>query len=202
MSNSRRLNRQITRKPRTMTLEKLEVWLASLDPEAPGVSMIDGYLAALVVAPQFIPPQDWLPPILGDEIADALEGSIEATVRNTIFQRYNQIGATLSGGPKRYAPIFMRTDDGQVLPTDYANGFYLGMQHSIDDWKFFMADPEIGIAMMAILAHSTEMAGTDERMALANTEAAAALAESWRVVPEVVQMLHVTLAGSRNVEIR
>ena len=28
------------------------------------------------------------------------------------------------------------------------------------------------------------------------------LAESWKLVPEVVEMLHVTLAGSRNVEIR
>jgi len=28
------------------------------------------------------------------------------------------------------------------------------------------------------------------------------LAESWQVVPELVEMLHVTLAGSRNIEIR
>lgn len=144
MSNSRRLNRPATRKPRTMTLENLEVWLASQGPGAPGVSMIDGYLAALVVSPQFIAPQDWLLPILGREVADAPKASNKAAVRNTIFQRYNQIGSTLSGGPKRYGPIFMRTDDGEVLLEPFANGFYLGMRLSIDDWKLFMVDPEIG----------------------------------------------------------
>jgi len=33
------------------------------------------------------------------------------------------------------------------------------------------------------------------------TAAARILADSWRIVPEVIEMLHVTLAGSRNVKI-
>jgi uncharacterized protein len=189
-------------KVRIFTRQKLEDWLASIDPPAAGVSMIDGYLAALVVSPQFIPPEDWLKPILGDRVAGADEGTIEATVRNTLFQRYSEIGATLSGGAKRYAPIFMRTDESEVLLEDYANGFYFGMRLSIEDWKPFLADPEIGMAMVAILGHCTTMIPGDERMALINPMAAQALAESWRVVPEVIEMLHVTLAGARNIEIR
>jgi uncharacterized protein len=39
-------------------------------------------------------------------------------------------------------------------------------------------------------------------MAVVNPQAEQLLAESWKVVPEVVEMLHVTLGGSRNVEIR
>ena len=65
--------------------EQLEDWLDSLDPPAAGVSMIDGYLAALVVSPQFIPPEDWRPRIVSDRIVWALEGSVEATVRNALF---------------------------------------------------------------------------------------------------------------------
>ncbi len=190
------------RKVHTLTPQKLEDWLASLNPPAPGVSMIDGYLTALVVSPQFIPPEDWLKPILGDRLAWADEGTIEAAVRNTLFQRYSEIGATLSGGPRRYAPVYMRADDGEVLLEDYANGFYFGMRLSIDDWKPFMAEPEIGLAMIAILGHCTTMISHDERMALINPQGEQFLAESWKVVPEVVEMLHVTLAGSRNVEIR
>lgn len=190
------------KKIHTLTRPKLEDWLASLDPPAPGVSMIDGYLAALVVSPQFIPPDDWLKPILGDRVTWADEGTIEAAVRNTFFERYTEIGATLSGGPRRYAPVYMRTDDGEVLLEDYANGFYFGMRLSIDDWKPFMAQREIGLAMMAILGHCTTMISEDERMALTNRQGEELLAESWKVVPEVVEMLHVTLAGSRNVEIR
>ena len=203
MSNSPRLKRPgKARKVRTLTRLQLAEWLDSLDPPAAGISQIDGYLTALVVSPQFIPPEDWLRPILGDRVTWADEGTIEAAVRNTLFQRYNEIGATLSGGPRRYAPVFMRTDDGEVLIDDYADGFYFGMRLTIDDWKPFFSNPEIGIAMVAILGHCTTMITPDERLALMPPHAAQHLAESWRVVPEVVEMLHVTLAGSRNIEIR
>ena len=190
------------RKARTLTLEKLEEWQADRNPPAAGVSMIDGYLTALVVSPQFIPPEDWLGPIVGGEVAWAPDGSVEAAIRNTLFQRYSQIGSTLSGGPKRYAPIYMRTDEGEVLLEQFANGFYLGMRLSIDDWKPFISDPEVGTAMTAILGHCTTMISENERMGAINGQAAQVLAESWRIVPEVVEMLHVRLAGARNVKIR
>ena len=203
MSNSPRLKRPgKARKVRTLTRLQLAEWLDSLDPPAAGISQIDGYLTALVVSPQFIPPEDWLKPILGERVTWADEGTIEAAVRNTLFQRYNEIGSTLSGGPRRYAPVFMRTDDGEVLIDDYADGFYYGMRPSIDDWKPFISNREISMAMVAILGHCTTMIGDEERLALMSPQAAQHLAQSWRIVPEVVEMLHVTLAGSRNIEIR
>ncbi len=203
MSNSLHLKRAgRTRRPRTLTCQKLEDWLASLDPPAAGVSMIDGYLTALVVSPQFIPPENWLKPILGERVTWANEGTIEAAVRNTLFQRYSEIGATLSGGTRRYAPVFMRTDDGEVLIEDFADGFYFGMQLSIDDWKPFISRPEIGMAMVAILGHCTNMISQEERDAAISPEASDHLAQSWKVVPELVEMLHVEIAGARNIEIR
>jgi uncharacterized protein len=99
----------------TLTLEQLEDWLDALGPPAGGVSMIDGYLAALVVSPQFVSPEEWLWPIVGDRIAWTSDNSIEGAVRSTLFKRYNEISKTLSGGPMRYAPIYIRTDDGEVL---------------------------------------------------------------------------------------
>jgi len=184
------------------TLAQLEDWQARRTPPAPGVSMIDGYLTALVVAPRFLPPEDWLGPIVGGEVIWAPDGSTEAAIRTTIFQRYSQIGATLSGGPKRYAPITMRTDDGEVLLEDFANGFYHGMQLSIDDWKPVISDPAIGPAMTAILGHCTNMIPKHERQAAVSQQAADLLAQSWRIIPELVGMLHRTIAGARNIEIR
>lgn len=203
MSKNPRLKRPVkARKVRTLTPQKLEDWLASLDPPAANVSMIDGYLAALNVSPQFIPPDEWLKPILGELVTWAAEGSMEAAVRNTIFQRYSEISATLSGGRRRYTPVFMRTDDGEVLLEDFANGFHLGMRLSIDEWKPIFSDRGVGMAMTAILGHCTTLIGEDERQALMSPQATEHLAESWRAVPELVEMLHMTLAGSRNVEIR
>lgn len=203
MSSSSRFKRpKKPRKAPTLTHEKLEEWLGSRGNPMPGVSMIDGYLAALIVSPQFIPPEDWLRPIVGESIAWAPDGSIEEAVRNTIFQRYSQIGATLSGGPKRYAPIYMRTDDGEVLLEQFANGFYLGMRLSIDDWKPHISNPEIGYPLTAILGHCTTMMPEDQRQRALQGQATEVLAQSWKVVPELIEMLHARLAGARNVEIR
>ena len=117
---------------------------------------------------------------------------------------YNEIGSTLSGGQgaRRYAPIYMRTDDGEVLLEKFANGFYFGMRLSIADWKTFLSDPEIGMRMIAILGHCTTIASEDERMRAIDGQAAQILAETWRIVPEAFEMLHERLAGSRNFEIR
>lgn len=203
MSSSSQFRRAAkAKKPRILTLEQLEDWLDSLDPPAGGVSMIDGYLAALVVSPQFIPPEEWLSPIVGDRIAWASDHSIEGAVRNTLFKRYNEISKTLSGGPKRYAPIYMRTDDGEVLVEDYANGFYLGMSLTMDDWQPFFAEPEIAMAMVLILDHCDKSPTSDARIAAVEAQTASIRAESWRVIPDVVEMLHQTLAASRNIEIR
>ena len=203
VSNSRRFKRPAKpKKARTFTLEQLEDWLESLDPPAAGVSMIDGYLAAVIVSPQFVPPEEWLRLILGDRIVWAFEGSDEAIVRNTLFKRYNEISSTLSGGSKRYAPIYMRTDDGEVLLEDFAQGFSLGMSLTIDDWQPFLSDPEVALSLLAILAHCDRPPSDDPNIAAAEAQAADILADSWEVVPEVVEMLHVTLAGSRNIEIR
>ena len=134
MSNRPRMKRHASpRRARVLRREQLASWLASLDPPAAGLSMIDGYLAALVVSHRFIPPEDWLKPILGERVTWVDEGTIEAAARNMLFQRYNEFGTTLSGGPRRYAPLFLRTDEGQVLIEDFADGFYVGMQLSQDD---------------------------------------------------------------------
>jgi uncharacterized protein len=202
MSNSRRLKRTVKpARPRTITLEQLEDWLEDRNPQGPNVSMTDGYLAAVIVSPEFIPPDIWLGPIVGGDVTEADDNSFEGVVRNTLFQRYNEISSTLSGGPKRYAPLFMRTDEGEVLLRDYANGFHLGMSLTMNDWQPFFADPQIAMSMVSILGHCDKRPTADQRVAAVETQTAHILADSWRIVPDVIEMLHVTLAGSRNVKI-
>ena len=202
MSNSRRLKRTVKpTRPRTITLEQLEDWLEDRNPQGPNVSMTDGYLAAVIVSPDFIPPDIWLGPIVGGDVTDADDDSFEGVVRNTLFQRYNEISSTLSGGPKRYAPLFMRTDEGEVLLRDYANGFHLGMSLTMNDWQPFFTDPQIAMSMVSILGHCDKQPTADQRVAAVETQTAHILADSWRIVPEVIEMLHVALAGSRNVTI-
>jgi len=46
------------------------------------------------------------------------------------------------------------------------------------------------------------MMSAEDRAAMLPLMGKDLLAESWQVVPELVEMLQVTLAGSRNIEIR
>ena len=96
----------------------------------------------------------------------------------------------------------MRTDDEDVLLEDYANGFWFGMQLTLDKWKPFISNKDIGMPLVAILGHCTTMTSEVERLANLSPLAGQGLAAYWQVVPEVVEMLHKMLAGSRNIEIR
>lgn len=178
---------------KALSLEELERWLDSRDPPAPGVSMIDGFLAALVIAPRFVHPETWMWHILGDRARSALAGTKAAAACQTIINRYNEISAVLGERPDAYAPIYMRTDDGEVLLEDWANGFFGGMRLAMDAWAPFIEDPETGYPLTLILGHSTETGAP----ALADKSAAELLAESWRVVPEVVSLLRDRCAGAR-----
>lgn len=154
---------------------KLEDWFSNCDGPAPCVSMLDGYLAAIIVSPEFVPPHVWLRAIVSEELVDAPDHTLEGVVRNTIFKRYNQISSTLTGGPKRYAPIFRRTDNEEVLLEPYADGFWHGMRLTLDDWKPFISNHDIGMPLTAILGHCTTMINDEDRAALRIHPAATAL---------------------------
>lgn len=73
---------------------------------AVGMSAIDGLIAALVAAPTFVPPEEWLPMIFGGRAITAAEGSFEDRAVRTVFARYNEASETLSQRPAEYRPIF------------------------------------------------------------------------------------------------
>lgn len=192
-----RARRRTTGKARLLSLEQLELWLDNLDPPAPGVSMIDGFLAALVISPCFVHPDVWMWHIIGDRGRYALEGTKAAAACQTIINRYNEISAALAEHPKSYAPIYMRTDDGEVLLEDWANGFFGGMRLAIDAWAPFIKDPETAYPLTLIIGHSTKTGVPSLADMLTDEEGAAALADAWRVIPDLVSLLHDRFAQAR-----
>ena len=119
-----------------MDLESLDVWLEQLKPapKVDGVSMLDGYLAAIVVGPCSIPPNEWFFDLLGAKgnIATAQGKRLAAIM--AIFERFNAIGEVLSTAPSKYAPIFQRTDDGVVFAGPWCMGFAAAMKLRWDAW--------------------------------------------------------------------
>ena len=90
---------------KVMDLESLDAWLEQLKPapKIDGVSMLDGYLAAIVIGPCSIPPDEWFFDLLGEKgnIATAHGKRLAAIM--AIVARFNAIGEVLSTAPTKYA---------------------------------------------------------------------------------------------------
>jgi Uncharacterised protein family (UPF0149) len=92
-----------------------------------GMSAIDGLIAALVAAPSFVQPDEWIPLIFGGRQPPLDENSPELRAVKTIFNRYNEVSETLADRPQAYRPIFMVDDQGNILARDWAVGFVIGI---------------------------------------------------------------------------
>jgi uncharacterized protein len=99
-----------------------------------GMSAIDGLIAALVAAPCFVHPDEWVPLIFGGRQPPMIENSHELRVVKTIFNRYNEVSETLADQPQAYRPIFMIGNDGSIVARDWAVGFMLGIGLRSEEW--------------------------------------------------------------------
>jgi uncharacterized protein len=121
---------------RTMDIETLDAWLENQKPARviDGVSMLDGYLAAIVVGPCSIPADEWFFDLLGPKgnIATAQGKTLKAIM--AIVARHNAISETLSTAPQKYAPIFQRTDEGVVFAGPWCLGFAHAMKLRWGAW--------------------------------------------------------------------
>jgi uncharacterized protein len=126
-----------TRTERGLSFEQLDGWFLALEPPArvEGVSMLDGYLTAIVIGPRSIPPEEWFDDLFGarGNIA-AASGTMLAAI-TSIVARSNTINEELSAEPPRHAPIFRKTDDGIAVPHLWCMGFLAGMRLRMDAWR-------------------------------------------------------------------
>jgi yecA family protein len=100
-----------------------------------GMSAIDGLIAALLAAPSFVHPEDWIPLIFGGRQPPLDENSPELRAVKTIFNRYNEVSETLADRPQVYRPIFMIDDGGSIVARDWAVGFALGIGLRPNEWE-------------------------------------------------------------------
>jgi yecA family protein len=99
-----------------------------------GMSAIDGLIAALVAAPSFVHPEEWMPLIFGGRQPSLDENSPALRAVKTIFNRYNEVSDILADRPQLYRPIFMIDEDGSIVARDWAVGFALGIGLRPKQW--------------------------------------------------------------------
>ena len=91
-------------------------------------------IAALVAAPSFVHPDEWVPLVFGGHQPPLNENSPELRVVKTIFNRYNEVSDILADRPQAYRPIFMVDDDDSIAVRDWAVGFALGIGLRAKEW--------------------------------------------------------------------
>jgi yecA family protein len=90
-------------------------------------------IAALVAAPSFVHPDEWVPLVFGGRQPPLDEGSPELRAVKTIFNRYNEVSEILADRPQAYRPIFM-IDGARIVARDWAVGFALGIGLRPKEW--------------------------------------------------------------------
>jgi uncharacterized protein len=173
-----------------LTLDALEVWLDTVQPPPHcGLSMMNGFLTGLAAGPVFLLPNDWMWHVIGDHEKRAFIGNKIQAVVDTIVDHYNLIAHQLAN-PGAYAPLLMRTDDGEVLAGEWADGFFEAIRLRLDAWVPLFRQKETGEPALAILLQCSKPEIAALIAAAYPEPNEAKLKDSWRALPVAVEAIY------------
>ena len=98
-----------------MSLDELDRWLRTprkLQPGADSLTMLDGFVTAIVAGPATYEPFCWLGPLLGVTKDAYLNGDTqEFAAIAAVAERHNTISAVLSEPQNQFTPLFGRSEN-------------------------------------------------------------------------------------------
>ena len=117
-------------------LDRLNELLGAIPLECGGMTIgeLDGYVAGLIVCPEPVLPDEWLPTVWGGENGFAeLDGADE--IAAAVLNHYDRVARELAEEPEAWAPV-MEVDraDGDLLWGPWINGFERAMRLRADAW--------------------------------------------------------------------
>jgi uncharacterized protein len=176
------------RRRRALSLEELELWLASDRAPAKGgwnVSAVDGLVAGIVAGPEPVEPEEWTRLIFGARpLGEDGDAALQA-----VLDRHAAVARILAAAPASYAPLLMRTDEGVVLARDWAAGFLAAVRLRIEAWRPLLEAAETGGPLLPILVH-VPAPGIEDHIAALPTRARRHLAGAYHHIPAAVAALH------------
>jgi yecA family protein len=115
-----------------MPLDKLDLWLQGRTDHgaaATNLSMLDGFVTAIVAGPVSMDPPEWICPLLGIEIdAFNLGDTPDFAAISAVAVRHNAVVETLSNAPETFEPIFARKPNHEVDAGPWCEGFHAAMK--------------------------------------------------------------------------
>lgn len=122
--------------------------------DAPSISYVDGALAGLLLAPQPIPPEEWLPRLgAGPEVAFADPADRDRLAR-LLQARQSEIAAELLEGGGVFAPVYETTDEGDDIWQFWLLGLSAALTLDREHWEAMIAsdDEDVSAAAMGLMS--------------------------------------------------
>lgn len=173
--------------------ERLSAFLAS-EPKLTGtmsVSMLEGFLTALVIGPKSVPPAEWLPwiwdPVAGDQMPEFADKDVTREGLCLIIALLNRVAEAFGQDPVEFKPVF--TGQDLSWAEQWCEGFLVATKHiEPETWAvlwFPPQGPDEASAAIAGLIRPFSRLGTDEGRTLS---AADGDAQHWvdLIVPNLV----------------
>jgi uncharacterized protein len=146
------------------------------------LSELDGFLTGLALSPEAADPEDWLPWVWGDGIADAAKA---ARLRGLILDRYERIAADLSDG-FGIDPLFWEDEAGNADAADWADGFMAAIDLQPEAWLPILEDASARLRLVPILALAADEEG-EPLLRLSAKDMQRLVDEAETLIPEAVE---------------
>jgi uncharacterized protein len=127
-------------------------------PRAMNLETVDGFFAALICGPEFVPPGEYLSQIWGGEMEDEEAFASEEEMQrffDLLMRHWNGVVKALSSGDV-FTPVLMEDEHGVAHANDWAQGFVRGMGLRYEDWVELLDDEDHGGWLVPILALANE----------------------------------------------
>ncbi len=132
---------------------------------------LHGYLSAIAIGPQPIPPIEWLPHVWGnDELPKFKNAKEETRILHLITRFMNEVLITLEVAPKEYEPLFCQAEiDGKTYidGESWCWGFWEGMQLRAEAWQILEDSDQASLLRPIYLLGAEEV--DEEEMLLVDT---------------------------------
>jgi uncharacterized protein len=141
-------------------LEELDQFLMSdaTREESMDIAMLDGFLTALAIGPNTLPPSRWMPVIWGGEMVWESETQAKRMM-SLVFRHANDILFTLRGYPDDFEPLlYEREHEGKNIPIidEWCIGFVRGMALDEEAWRPLLDSEEGEEMLFPIMLYGTE----------------------------------------------
>jgi uncharacterized protein len=146
------------------------------------LSDLDGFLTGIVIGPERIAPEEWLPLVWHGE--PEFDTPAEAAkINGIVLARHEEILWTLTQSPEEFAPIFWQDEDGEPIAVDWAEGFLEAIRLRPDSWTPLFESKDHSVVVTPIAALWQD---DDAQSDLDDAEEARLRAEATDLVPAAV----------------